>query len=169
VVFCGCSLVTWLYSSTLSKCICQILSFNPSSPHYNPRKVILIILCILYSSGGEFESLVKHMIDCIIQMSLSEPLYIFKYMSESDPHFPKWGSTSLIGSIQFHVLAWYSLWFFGGDQVWYRACDLVLFRKPSPHDFEMFCTLFGVAVYWYSCLWYAMACLLYGGYYRFES
>jgi len=39
-------------------------------------------------SGGEFESLGKLMVDCIFEMSLSEPMLLFKQMSGSIPHFP---------------------------------------------------------------------------------
>ena len=75
--------------------------------------------------------------------------------------FQKWGSTSPFSSIQSEVLAWKALWFLGGDQVWYRACDLVLLRKPSfPPNFEMYCALFGVVVDCRSYLWYATCDML---------
>jgi len=46
--FVGCSLVTCLNSSTLRKFIGQLLSFNPFIPHYNPCKLLLIVLCTLH-------------------------------------------------------------------------------------------------------------------------
>jgi len=152
----GCSLVTWKSRFTLPKCICPLLSLNLSSPHYNAIEVLLIVL-----SGGEFESLSKHMVDCMFGISLEWTCAIFQTQEwERFTFFLKWGSTSLFSSNQFHVLAWRALWFFGGDQVWYRVCGLVLIWKPFPPNFEMFYVLFGVAIDCYSCLWYAMTCLL---------
>jgi len=87
--FVGCSLVTWLNYSTLLKLICQLLSLNPSSPHYNSYKVLLIILYTLHFSGGEFESLREPLVVCIFGMSLGELMLYFERRSESVPHFPK--------------------------------------------------------------------------------
>jgi len=74
--FVGCSLVTWLSSFTLLKFICQLLSLFGS--HYNSYKVLLIVLCTLHFSGGEFESLGKHLVDCIIGMSLEWTYAMFQ-------------------------------------------------------------------------------------------
>jgi len=51
----GCSLSFGYVAQHCAKCICLLLFLNPSSPHYNPSKVLLIVLCTLHSSGGEFE------------------------------------------------------------------------------------------------------------------
>jgi len=66
----------WLLPSHLAivgphypKCIHPLLSLNLSSPHYNLSKVLLIVLRTLHFSGGEFESLSKHIVDCILGMS----------------------------------------------------------------------------------------------------
>jgi len=87
--FVGCSLVVWLISSILPKCICPLFSLKPSSPHYNPYKILLIVLFTLHSSGGEFESHVKHMADCIFGMSLEWTHAIFQTHERECSTFPK--------------------------------------------------------------------------------
>jgi len=85
----GYSTVIWLSSSTLSKYICPLLSLNLFSPHYNPIKDLLIVLCTLHFSGVEFESLVKHMIVCIFGMSLEWTSDIFQTHEWECSIFPK--------------------------------------------------------------------------------
>jgi len=58
--FVGCSLVTWLSNSTLPNVF--VHSFPLTLLPHITTQVLLIVLCTLHFSGGEFESPCKHMV-----------------------------------------------------------------------------------------------------------
>jgi len=146
-------------SSTLPKFICPLLFLNPSSPHYNPYKVLLIVLCTLHFSSGEFESFGKHMVE-IFGMSLEWTYVMFQtYELERFIFSLKWGSTSLFSSNQFLCAYMTCYMVLRSCSSLISACALLLLWKPSPpSNFKMFCVLFGVAIACYfACdmLWLA--------------
>ena len=139
---------TWPWFPTMPPCVCGPIKFFAS-------------LHIAFRRWRIWESLQAYGRLHLWNESWVNLWYISNTWAGVFHIFQKWGSTSLFDSNQFYVLAWYALWFLRGDQVWYRARALVDFRKhSSSSNFEMFCTLFGAAIDWHSCLWYAITCLL---------
>jgi len=65
----GCSLVFLAISSTFPNHL-STSSPLPLSPHYNPQKVLLIVMCMLRSSGRELENLDMFMVVCIVVLNL---------------------------------------------------------------------------------------------------
>ena len=84
----GCSIVFLTIGSTNSKTFVHLFPL-PLSPHYNPWKDLLIVICTLHFSGGKFENLDKLMVVVSLDWVLSEPALYFKHINESDSYFPK--------------------------------------------------------------------------------
>ena len=143
----SCALITWLHSSTLPKFINPLLSPNPSSPHYNSCNVLLIIICTLPLSGGEFVNLSKHMVVCIIRMSFEWIYAIIQMHNQEWSTFPKSELLPVYLVIQFLVLAYCDLWLFRDYQVWCWACGRIFLWKHSPcPDFKTSSALLAVAI-----------------------
>ena len=80
-------LATWLHIAWIYKVHSFPLTLLTHTIAHLKSSWLLCAHCIL--SGGEFESLVKHMVDCTFGMTLEWIYAIFKCMSGSVPHFPK--------------------------------------------------------------------------------
>jgi len=64
----GDSLATWLIPLHCPNLLVYFFLLA-SSPHYSSCKILLIIMSTMHPSGGEFETLSKHMVNCIFGMS----------------------------------------------------------------------------------------------------
>ena len=73
----GCSVVFLAISSTNFQNICPPFSV-PLSPHYNPWKELLTVMCTLHFSGRELKNLGKLMVVCFIRLSPEWTYAIFQ-------------------------------------------------------------------------------------------
>ena len=150
--------------------MCPPLFLLPQSAHYNPSKVLLIVMCTLHLNGREHESLSKSMVVRIIEMSLEWTHNIFQTHEWKWSTFPH--SEVLPTSIALFISCTCMM------------CFMVLWGWPSlmssfmvSYFFEniyrlriskCFIALFGVTISWYSYFWCAKRYLAWGGCYTYN-